>query len=50
MPERIEQENYAYQVSKVKFVVTPVYKPSGESVRDILKKLILTEIEIQKPP
>ena len=50
MPERIEQENYAYQVSKVKFVVTPVYKPSGESVRDILKKLILSEIEIQKPP
>ena len=49
MPERIEQESYTYQVSKVKFVVTPIYKPSGESVRDILEKLILTEIEIQKP-
>ena len=50
MPERIEQENYTYQVSKVKFVVTPVYKPSGESVRDILEKLILTELESPKPP
>ena len=50
MPERIEQVSYAYQIGKVKFVVTPVYKQSGESVRDILEKLILSEIEIQKPP
>ena len=34
------KEEYTYQVGKIQFIVTPVYKDKGESMRDILLKLM----------
>lgn len=45
MSETATQEEYAYQVDKIKFIVTPVYKADGESMRDILLKLMQAELE-----
>lgn len=39
------KEEYTYQVGKIQFIVTPVYKDKGESVRDILLKLMLADLE-----
>ena len=39
------QEEYAYQVEKITFFVTPVYQETGESMYDILLKLMLSELE-----
>ena len=39
------KEEYTYQVDKLTFIVTPVYKETGESMRDIILKLILSELE-----
>ena len=37
------KEEYTYQVGKIQFIVTPVYKDKGESMRDILLKLMLAD-------
>ena len=39
------QEEYAYQGEKITFFVTPVYQETGESMYDILLKLMLSELE-----
>ena len=39
------KEEYTYQVSKIQFIVMPVYKDKGESMRDILLKLMLADLE-----
>ena len=39
------KEEYIYQVGKIQFIVTPVYKDKGESMRDILLKLMLADLE-----
>lgn len=39
------REEYTYQVGKIQFIVTPVYKDKGESMRDILLKLMLADLE-----
>ena len=39
------KEEYTYQVGKITFIVTPVYKDKGESMRDILLKLMLADLE-----
>lgn len=41
------KEQYAYQVGKITFIVTPVYtdKKPGETIRDILLKLMRADIE-----
>ena len=39
------KEEYTYQVGKIQFIVTPVYKDKGESMRDILLKLMLADLE-----
>ena len=44
MPES-EQEKYIYQVDKITFVVTPVYNESGETMEDILLKLMRADLE-----
>ena len=36
MTHTADKEEYIYQVDKIKFVVTPVYKEDGEPLRDIL--------------
>lgn len=38
-------EVYTYQVGEIRFIVTPVYKADGETMRDILLKLMLAELE-----
>ena len=46
MPESTA-EQYTYQIGKIKFIVTPVYKDKepGETVMDILLKLIKADVE-----
>ena len=46
MPESAT-EQYTYQVGKITFIVTPVYtdKKSGETIKDILLKLMKADIE-----
>ena len=39
------KEEYTYQVDKIKFIVTPVYKEEGETMGDILLKLMLAELD-----
>ena len=39
------KEEHTYQVGKIQFIVKPVYKDKGESMRDILLKLMLAELE-----
>ena len=41
------KEQYTYQVSKITFIVTPVYKDKkpGETIREILLKLMSADIE-----
>lgn len=39
------KEEYTYQVDKLTFIVTPVYKETGESMRNILLKLMLSDLE-----
>ena len=40
-------EQYTYQVGKINFIVTPIYKDkrSGETMEDILLKLMLADVE-----
>ena len=45
MAEVTCQEEYTYQVGKITFIVTPVYKDEGEPMRDILLKLMLADLE-----
>ena len=43
LPEDAEQ--IQYQIGKINFIVTPVYKDGGEPMRDILLKLMLADLE-----
>ena len=45
MANMVKTEEFTYQVDKIKFIVTPVYKEDGETMRDILLKLMLSELE-----
>ena len=45
MVDMVKTEEFTYQVDKIKFIVTPVYKEDGETMRDILLKLMLSELE-----
>ena len=45
MADMVNTEEFTYQVDKIKFIVTPVYKEDGETMRDILLKLMLSEME-----
>ena len=40
MTEKPAAEEYVYHIGKIRFIVTPVYKETGELMRDILLKLI----------
>ena len=42
MTEKPAAEEYVYHIGKIRFIVTPVYKETGELMRDILLKLRLT--------
>lgn len=45
MPEEIKAEQYTYQVNKINFVVTPVYKDRGETIAEILLRLMKADTE-----
>ncbi len=40
-----KEQEYTYQVDKIEFIVTAVYKENGESMQDILLKLMLSELD-----
>ncbi len=44
MTNQTPNEEYTYHVGNIDFIVTPVYKESGEPMRDILLKLMLAEL------
>jgi len=44
MPSTTDQE-YAYKVGNITFIVTPVYKPGqGETIAEILLKLMKADV------
>lgn len=45
MKNPFPNDEHTYQVDKIKFVVTAVYKKDGESMKDILLKLMLSELD-----
>lgn len=45
MTDNPTREEHTYQVGKITFIVTPVYKDEGEPMRDILLKLMLADLE-----
>ena len=36
MTEKPAAEEYVYHIGKIRFIVTPVYKETGELMRDII--------------
>ncbi len=50
MTEKPATEEYVYYIGKIRFIVTPVYKETGELMRDILLKLMLADLEPVKAP
>lgn len=45
MSSEDQKEEHIYQIDKITFIVTPIYKENGESMRDILLKLMLSELD-----
>ena len=45
MTGKDSKEEYTYQVGKIKFIVTPIYKENGETMEDILLRLMLAELK-----
>ena len=43
----LKEESYIYEIGKMKFVVEPVYKDKGETIWDILLKLMLTDLGLE---
>lgn len=40
-----KQEQHTYQIGNITFVVTPIYKEHGETLRAILLKLMQADLE-----
>ena len=40
-------ESYIYEIGKIRFIVTPVYKEAGETIQDILLKLMLADLGLE---
>ena len=40
-------ESYIYEIGKMRFIVEPVYKGKGETIKDILLKLMLTDLGLE---
>ena len=45
MTDKPAAEGSVYYIGKIRFIVTPVYKETGELMRDILLKLMLADLE-----
>ena len=44
-----KSESYIYEIGKMRFIVEPVYKDKGETIKDILLKLMLAELGLDSP-
>jgi len=42
-----KSESYIYEIGKMRFIVTPVYKDEGETIQDILLKLMLADLGLE---
>ena len=42
-----KSESYIYEIGKMRFIVKPVYKDKGETIQDILLKLMLAELGLE---
>ena len=42
-----KSESYIYEIGKMRFIVTPVYKDEGETIQDILLKLMLADLRLE---
>jgi len=42
-----KSESYIYEIGKMRFIVEPVYKGKGETIKDILLKLMLTDLGLE---
>ena len=40
----LKEESYIYEIGKMRFIVKPVYKDEGETIQDILLKLMLADL------
>ena len=39
--------SYIYEIGKMKFIVEPIYKDKGETIQDILLKLMLADLRLE---
>ena len=44
-----KDKRYIYEIGKIRFIVTPIYKDKGETIQDILLKLMLAELGLDSP-
>ena len=44
-----KDKRYIYEIGKMRFIVTPIYKNKGETIQDILLKLMLAELGLDSP-
>ena len=42
-----KDKSYIYEIGKMRFIVTPIYKNKGETIWDILLKLMLAELGLE---
>ena len=42
-----KDKSYNYEIGKMIFIVEPVYKDKGETIQDILLKLMLAELGLE---
>ena len=42
-----KSESYIYEIGKMRFIVKPVYKGNGETIKDILLKLMLADLGLE---
>ena len=40
-------ESYIYEIGKMRVIVEPVYKDKGETIQDILLKLMLADLGLE---
>ena len=42
-----KSEGYIYEIGKMRFIVEPVYKDKGETIQDIILKLMLADLGLE---
>ena len=42
-----KSKSYIYEIGKMRFIVEPVYKEKGETIQDILLKLMLADLGLE---